>query len=151
MMFLAPNIYVIHYLKSTKQLSTDMKRKAVTNINSGVDRELRWRRHDASFSVWGNRDRHGNTWLTSFVLMCFHQADDFIPVEKGIFVKGLNWLLRQQNTDGSFAENGRVIHYQMQGGVRASRVTMTAYVVLTLLEFKDFSEFKVKKENTFDL
>ncbi|XP_065943931.1 CD109 antigen-like [Magallana gigas] len=144
MMFLAPNIYVIHYLKSTKQLSTDMKRKAVTNINSGVDRELRWRRHDGSFSVWGNRDRHGSTWLTSFVLMCFHQADDFIPVEKGIFVKGLNWLLRQQNTDGSFAENGRVIHYQMQGGVRASRVTMTAYVVLTLLEFKDFSEFKTK-------
>lgn len=29
---------------------------------SGVDRELRWRRHDGSFSVWGNRDRHGSTW-----------------------------------------------------------------------------------------
>lgn len=28
----------------------------------GVDRELRWRRHDGSFSVWGNRDRHGSTW-----------------------------------------------------------------------------------------
>lgn len=36
MMFLAPNIYVIHYLKSTKQLSKDMKRKAVTNINTGT-------------------------------------------------------------------------------------------------------------------
>lgn len=54
--------------------------------------------------------------------MCFHQADDFIPVEKGIFVKGLNWLLRQQNTDGSFAENGRVIHYQMQVHVHVTRV-----------------------------
>lgn len=29
---------------------------------SGVDRELRWRRHDGSFSIWGNRDRHGSTW-----------------------------------------------------------------------------------------
>lgn len=46
--------------------------------------------------------------------MCFHQADQFVPVENGIFAAGLKWLLRQQNTEGSFSENGRVIHYQMQ-------------------------------------
>lgn len=46
--------------------------------------------------------------------MCFHQADQFVPVENGIFATGLKWLLQQQNTDGSFAEHGRVIHYQMQ-------------------------------------
>lgn len=46
--------------------------------------------------------------------MCFHQADHFVPVENNIFKKGLNWLLKQQNVDGSFSENGRVIHYQMQ-------------------------------------
>lgn len=144
MMFLAPNIYVLHYLKSTHQLSQGMKRAAITNINIGIDNELRWRRHDGSFSVWGNSDSHGSTWLTSFVLMCFHQADHFVPVENNIFKKGLNWLLKQQNVDGSFPENGRVIHYQMQGGVRASRVTMTAYVLLALLEFKDNSKLGTK-------
>lgn len=46
--------------------------------------------------------------------MCFHQADQFVPVDNGIFAAGLKWLLQQQNTDGSFAENMRVIHYQMQ-------------------------------------
>lgn len=46
--------------------------------------------------------------------MCFHQADQFVPVENGIFATGLKWLLQQQNTDGSFSEHGRVIHYQMQ-------------------------------------
>lgn len=46
--------------------------------------------------------------------MCFHQADQFVPVENGIFATGLKWLLKQQNKDGSFAENMRVIHYQMQ-------------------------------------
>lgn len=46
--------------------------------------------------------------------MCFHQADQFVHVENGIFATGLKWLLQQQNKDGSFAENGRVIYYQMQ-------------------------------------
>lgn len=32
----------------------------------------------------------------------------------------------------------------LQGGVRASRVTMTAYVLLALLEFKDNSKLGVK-------
>lgn len=57
--------------------------------------------------------------LTSFVLICFHQADQFVPVDNGIFAAGLKWLLQQQNTDGSFAENMRVIHYQMQVHVYA--------------------------------
>lgn len=35
MMYLAPNIYVIQYLQSTQQLSSDMRRKAITNINIG--------------------------------------------------------------------------------------------------------------------
>lgn len=35
MMYLAPNIYVIQYLQSTHQLSLDMRRKAITNINIG--------------------------------------------------------------------------------------------------------------------
>lgn len=36
MMYLAPNIYVLHYLKSTHQLSQEMRRAAVTNINIGT-------------------------------------------------------------------------------------------------------------------
>ncbi|XP_062608648.1 CD109 antigen-like [Saccostrea cucullata] len=144
MMYLAPNIYVIHYLKSTNQLSADVRTKIVTNINRGIDNELRWQKSDGSFSVWGNRDRHGSTWLTSFVLLCFHQADSFVPVDKDIFTRGINWLLNKQNIDGSFQEHGYVIHYQMQGGVRASRATITAYVLLTLLENKDIREYRKK-------
>ncbi|XP_062578542.1 CD109 antigen-like [Saccostrea cucullata] len=144
MMFLAPNIYVIHYLRSTNQLSAGVKTRIVTNINRGIDNELRYQKPDGSFSVWGNRDRHGSTWLTSFVLLCFHQADSFVPVDRNIFTRGIDWLMEKQNIDGSFREHGYVIHYQMQGGVRASRATITAYVLLTLLENKDIREYRQK-------
>lgn len=36
MMYLAPNVYVIQYLKTTQQLSTDIRRKVITNINIGT-------------------------------------------------------------------------------------------------------------------
>nr|XP_022297412.1 CD109 antigen-like [Crassostrea virginica] len=144
MVYLAPNIYVLQYLKTTKQLSAEMRNDLITKINIGIDSEMRWRRHDGSFSIWGNRNRQGSTWLTSFVLMCFHQANQFVPVKEDVFTSGLKWLMQNQRSDGSIHEPGRVFAYAMQGGARASRVSMTAYVLLTLLELKDFPELKTK-------
>ncbi|KAK3100462.1 hypothetical protein FSP39_020445 [Pinctada imbricata] len=143
MMYLAPNIYVLNYLHATKQLKDDFERKALSYINKGIDRQLNWRRNDGSFSVWGNRDNQGSTWLTAFVLTCFHQAQKYIYIEESIFEGALDWLLKTQNSDGSFSEGRRVIHYDMKGGVHASRVTLAAYVLLTLIENDDIPRLEL--------
>ncbi|XP_060557269.1 CD109 antigen-like [Ruditapes philippinarum] len=52
--------------------------------------------------------------------------------------KAMIWLLRYQNSDGSFREPGRVIHSQMQGG-SFSGARMSAFILISLLENRNVS------------
>lgn len=54
--------------------------------------------------------------LSAFVAKCFHEAEQFIPVEDSKLSVTLTWLLNGQYRNGSFFEqpNGRVIHTDMQ-------------------------------------
>lgn len=71
--------------------------------------------------------------LSAFVLRCFLQARQFIFIDTAILLRTTNWLRAQQRADGSFAEPGRVLHTELQGGLD-SPVSLTAYVLLALLE-----------------
>lgn len=46
--------------------------------------------------------------------MCFHQANQFVPVKEDVFTSGLKWLMQNQRSDGSIHEPGRVFAYAMQ-------------------------------------
>ena len=41
--------------------------------------------------------------LTAFVLRCFNQAKNYITIDKNVLAKGANFLLNNQNKNGSFA------------------------------------------------
>uniref|UniRef100_A0A8C9QYB7 CD109 molecule n=1 Tax=Scleropages formosus TaxID=113540 RepID=A0A8C9QYB7_SCLFO len=112
----APNVYVLQYL-----------------TRSGYQQELTYQRMDGSFSAFGNLDSSGSTWLSAFVLRCFLQSRPFITVEQTVLTSTANWLVQQQNHDGSFKEPGTVIHTELQGGLDGP-VSLTAYVLMALLE-----------------
>lgn len=67
------------------------------------------------------------------MLRCFLQAQQFIFIDTAIVLRTTNWLRAQQQADGSFAEPGRVIHTELQGGLDGP-VSLTAYVLMALLE-----------------
>ena len=48
-----------------------VKTKATKYMEAGYQRELTYRRDDASFSAFGQSDPHGSTWLTAFVVRSF--------------------------------------------------------------------------------
>ncbi|ESN94944.1 hypothetical protein HELRODRAFT_180051 [Helobdella robusta] len=79
-----------------------------------------------------------NSALSSFVIKCFHQAKEYIPVEDSKIAATMDWIIGLQADNGTFAEppEGRVIHTDMQGGSSAG-VAMTAYVLIALLENKN--------------
>ncbi|KAK4316125.1 hypothetical protein Pmani_012634 [Petrolisthes manimaculis] len=97
-------------------------------ISIGYRRELLYRRHDGSYSAFGNVDDSGSTWLTAFVLKSFQQARQYIQVDTDQLKGTTDWLLRLQGTqDGCFESVGKLINKQMQGGINSgNEVSLTS-------------------------
>ncbi|XP_059970400.1 CD109 antigen [Mesoplodon densirostris] len=133
----APNIYVLDYLTKKKQLTENLKEKALSFMRQGYQRELLYQREDGSFSAFGNDDPSGSTWLSAFVLRCFLEADPYIDIDENVLHRAYTWLKGHQKSNGEFWEPGRVIHSELQGGNK-SPVTLTAYIVTSLLGYKKY-------------
>lgn len=110
-----PNIVILDYLKSTRQLTPAVETKAMKFMDAGYQRELSYKHEDGSFSAFGKRDKSGSTWLTAFVARSFIQASTYIQVEQRIINEALDWLSRVQAPNGSFPENGTIFSTEMQG------------------------------------
>ncbi|XP_048061395.1 LOW QUALITY PROTEIN: alpha-1-inhibitor 3-like [Megalobrama amblycephala] len=131
MIILAPNIYILLYLEATGQLTTAIRETAIGYLQSGYQGQLNYRHEDGSFSTFGYDE--SNTWLTAFVLRTFALARQFIFIYPQVLQSAKDWLISKQGSDGCFIQQGTLHHYDMKGGVGDS-VTMTAYVVVSLLE-----------------
>ncbi|KAL3104745.1 hypothetical protein niasHT_027847 [Heterodera trifolii] len=134
MVTLVPNIVVMRYLRATQRVNPSLELKAKKYMESGYQRELTYRRSDNSFSAFGESDQHGSTWLTAFVLRSFKQAQAYIFVDDRVLEDSIAFLISQQLDNGAFVERGEVHHKLMQGGASEGGFTLTAYVLVALLE-----------------
>lgn len=101
--------------------------------NPGYQRQLTYKRSDGSYSAFGNRDKYGSMWLTSFVLKSFAKASKHIYIDSKELHEAKEWILSWQDADGSFPAVGKIMNRDLQGGVNA-KVSLTAYVVIALLD-----------------
>lgn len=139
MIYLAPDIYVLQYLEATNQATEYIRARTIQNMQQGYQNELNYRRSDGSFSAFGNSDSSGSTWLSAFVFRCFLQARPFIYVNPDVLNQTVAWLIQYQDMNtGIFSEPGRVIHLDLQGGLNGP-VTLTAYILASLLEDEYYS------------
>uniref|UniRef100_A0AAZ3R0U7 Alpha-2-macroglobulin-like protein 1 n=1 Tax=Oncorhynchus tshawytscha TaxID=74940 RepID=A0AAZ3R0U7_ONCTS len=133
MVLFAPNIYILNYLQSTRQLTKEIQTRATGFLESGYQRELNYKHDDGSYSAFGKSDESGNTWLTSFVLKSFGGAKPYIFVDPAHIAQAKAWLASHQQTDGCIASVGKLFHNGMKGGV-GDQVSLTAYITAALLE-----------------
>ena len=80
--------------------------------------------------------------LSAFVLRCFLEADPYIDIDQNVLHRTYTWLKGHQKSNGEFWEPGRVIHSELQGGNK-SPVTLTAYIVTSLLGYKKYQVFNI--------
>ncbi|XP_028642176.1 CD109 antigen [Grammomys surdaster] len=137
MIHFAPNIYILDYLTKQKQLTVNLKEKALSYMRQGYQRELLYQREDGSFSAFGDSDSSGSTWLSAFVLKCFLEADYYIDIDQDVLHRTYTWLKAHEKSNGEYWEPGRVIHSELQGGNK-SPVTLTAYIVTSVLGYKKY-------------
>ncbi|MFT7803647.1 alpha-2-macroglobulin-like [Arapaima gigas] len=133
MVLFAPNIYILKYLESTKQLTKEIKAKATQFLESGYQRELNYKHHDGSYSAFGKNDQSGNTWLTAFVLKSFEGARPYIFVDPKHIIEAKAWLAKHQHINGCFMAVGKLFNNRMKGGV-SDEISLTAYITAALLE-----------------
>uniref|UniRef100_A0A3B3QDC0 NTR domain-containing protein n=1 Tax=Paramormyrops kingsleyae TaxID=1676925 RepID=A0A3B3QDC0_9TELE len=133
MVLLAPNIYLLHYLKATNQLTPATHEKATGFLKSGYQRQLNYKHHNGAFSTFGSGS--GNNWLTAFVAKSFTSAQEFIYIEPKQMKEAHSWLFTTQKPDGCFLTVGKLFNNRMKGGVDDD-VTLTAYITAAFLESK---------------
>ncbi|ROL50863.1 Alpha-2-macroglobulin-like protein 1 [Anabarilius grahami] len=131
MIILAPNIYILLYLEVTGQLTAAIRETAIGYLQSGYQGQLNYRHSDGSFSTFGYDA--SNTWLTAFVLRSFGLAKRFVFIDPNVLQSAKDWIISQQGSNGCFIQQGTLYHNEMKGGV-GDNVTMTAYIVASLLE-----------------
>ncbi|XP_055022853.1 alpha-2-macroglobulin-like isoform X3 [Boleophthalmus pectinirostris] len=131
MALLAPNIYILEYLKNTQQLSPDVTDKALKFLHSGYQRQLNYQHSDGGYSAFGRGD--ANTWLTAFVVRCFSKARAFVYIDPTKITLSRTWLMSRQKDDGCFRPSGELFNNRMKGGV-SDDVTLSAYITAAFLE-----------------
>ena len=133
MILFAPNVYVARYLKETGQLKPEIMAKAEHLMTVGYQRELTYRRHDGSFSAFGDEDDEGSLWLTAFVMKTFAEAKELMYIDQSVLDDAAAWIESHQLSDGSFENVGFLHHQELLGGLQG-RDALTAYVAIALLE-----------------
>uniref|UniRef100_G1KUD5 Alpha-2-macroglobulin n=1 Tax=Anolis carolinensis TaxID=28377 RepID=G1KUD5_ANOCA len=134
MALFAPNIYILKYLNNTRQLTEDIKSKAIGYLVSGYQRQLNYKHSDGSYSTFGERrGEPGNAWLTAFVLRSMAQAKNHIFVEQSHISDAQAWLAVRQKENGCFQSSGTLLNNALKGGVD-DEVSLSAYTTIALLE-----------------
>lgn len=150
MLNFVPNIVILRYLQATNKLTDAIRTKIVSFTELGYQRELEYFRIDGSFSAFGNADTNGSSWLTAYVLKSFLLAEDFITIDMNIVEQSINFIISKQNVDGSFREDGRVIHVDMQGGSSLG-ISLTAYISIVLTEaLAAFPQFQAQRDSALN-
>uniref|UniRef100_A0A3Q3GE81 Alpha-macroglobulin receptor-binding domain-containing protein n=1 Tax=Labrus bergylta TaxID=56723 RepID=A0A3Q3GE81_9LABR len=144
MALLAPNIYILQYLKNTQQLTPAIMEKAGNFLTSGYQRQLNYKHRGGAYSTFGSGS--GNTWLTAFVLRSFAKARSFVFIDPKNIAESKSWLVRRQHENGSFQQSGKLFNNRMKGGV-SDEVTLSAYITAAFLEMNSSSNDPVVKSS----
>eukprot|EP00057_Strongylocentrotus_purpuratus_P019166 XP_011673640.1 PREDICTED: complement C3 [Strongylocentrotus purpuratus] len=135
MIFLAPTLFVYQYLIAVGSDTVEQEARIYDYIADGVVRELTYRQPNGAYAAWTHRP--GSTWLTAFVVKVFSQANRFTWVDP-VHVEGsINWLIdNNQLPSGAFQESRQVFYQEMIGAVQGE-TSMTAFVLISLLESRN--------------
>ncbi|XP_032302767.1 alpha-2-macroglobulin-like protein 1 [Coturnix japonica] len=133
MVLFTPIVYVLQYLEKTRQLTPVIKERATGLLHNAYQTQLLYKRRDGSYSVFGQQDGEGNTWLTAFVAKSFGQGKKYIYIDDKNIQDALRWLEQNQLPSGCFATKGNLFHSSLKGSLD-DEISLGAYIAAALLE-----------------
>jgi hypothetical protein len=128
-------VLVLDYLQTTGQTNPEMQLTAEQYVATGYQRLVTFEVPGGGFSLFGQPP--AQVFLTAYGLMEFSDMAKVYPVDPDLIDRTARWLLAQQQSDGTWLEQGYSEHWQV-----ASKLPTTAYIAWALMEagYKDTPE-----------
>jgi len=127
-----PNVLVLDYLKSTGQAAPEAQMKAEQYINLGYQRLTTFEVAGGGFSLFG--ENPPDRMLTAYGLMEFSDMARVHPVDQAMIDRAAQWLLSQQQSDGSWENDQGLVHESSWQSLGNERLPVSAYIVWALTE-----------------
>jgi uncharacterized protein YfaS (alpha-2-macroglobulin family) len=119
-----PSLLALRAHKASN-ISSPVSAKAARFLRVGYERLLNYREPGGGFSYWGRGE--ANLALSAYALRFLNDAREFTPVDESALKETREWLIKQQDADGSWG--GRDYGMGKQGTARAM---LTAYIARVL-------------------
>jgi hypothetical protein len=130
-----PNILILDYLRQTEQIKPETEMTSEEYISLGYQRLLTFEVPGGGFSWFG--DAPANKILTAYGLMEFNDMAKVYNVDERILDRTAEWLLSQQNKDGSWSPDPQYLHAESWGKIQQNEILPTAYICWALGEIGD--------------
>lgn len=127
-----PNALVLDYLQQTKQASPEVQMKAEEYINLGYQRLTTFEVPGGGFSLFGRAP--ADRMLTAYGLQEFSDMRRVHDVDPALIQRAAEWLLGQQQPDGSWENDLGLVHESSWSNLQNNRLPVTAYIVWSLMD-----------------
>ena len=114
-------------MQSTGQASPEVQMTAEKYVGTGYQRLLTFEVPGGGFSLFGNPP--AEVFLTAYGLMEFSDMAEVYPVDPALIQRTAQWLLDQQEADGTWSDRGYSEHWQID-----SKAPTTAFITWSLIE-----------------
>jgi hypothetical protein len=127
-----PNVLVLNYMQTTGQASPELKMTAEKYVGTGYQRLLTFEVPGGGFSLFGQPP--AEVFLTAYGLMEFTDMAKVYPVDEAVIQRTAQWLLDQQQPDGTWLDQGYSEHWHVE-----AKAPTTAYIAWSLIDagYKD--------------
>uniref|UniRef100_A0A3B5BHG4 Complement C4-like n=1 Tax=Stegastes partitus TaxID=144197 RepID=A0A3B5BHG4_9TELE len=147
---LAPTTLALRYLDLSDQwfeLPPGERDKALNNVEEGYIWILQYRKHDGSYGVWSSV--RSSNWVTALVVKVLsmvaqrqtaalgQQGQRLKVVPEEEIWRSVEYLLFEQNPDGSFTDPQPVLHRGVLKG-QDQHSSMTAFITIALYRSLEF-------------
>jgi uncharacterized protein YfaS (alpha-2-macroglobulin family) len=121
-----PNVLVMDYLKASKKITPEIQAKAEGYISLGYQRLVTFEVKGGGFSWFG--EAPANKILTAYGLMEFSDMSRIHEVDPRLIERTQNWLVSQQQPDGSFKPDTYFINEGATTRYNTDLTRITAYI-----------------------
>ncbi len=127
-----PNVLALDYMKTTQQITPEIRMKAEGYVNTGYQRLVSFEVPGGGFSWFGNAP--ANKVLTAYGVMLFADMARVHEVDPAVISRTQQWLLSQQEDDGSWTPDKSFLHAESWTRIQNSSLLPTAYVTWALVD-----------------
>uniref|UniRef100_A0A8D1N8B6 Ovostatin homolog 2-like n=1 Tax=Sus scrofa TaxID=9823 RepID=A0A8D1N8B6_PIG len=130
---LASDTYILDYLKSTNQLTEEIKSKAFFFLSNGYQKQLSFKNPDGSYSVFWRLNQEGSIWLSALTFKTLEGMKKYVFIDEQVPKETLIWLSNKQKRNGCFQSDGKIFNNAWEVGDEEDTL-LTAYIVGAFLE-----------------